>query len=675
MKDKKRVSIRRKVQKMVMAISTTALVLTSVVGIVSMILIRSQAQDIFIARMENNLTNIVTNKAELADAEFSRYTSYADSFAQYIHEMYVHPDQFARCDVKPPSAKDVDTYCMKRYLASTDVHYEDVEEEIKLLGNVEQVFRPVVDSNGPEILAIYVSTETGIQISYDKDSKLTAREGGGEVYYNYFERPWYTLGKTSDKATFTNVYDDSYDRGLMVSCVAPFYDENDEFRGVVCIDMLIERVYDLLVDFDFFDGNDDYAFIIDGNGYAIAPAYRRLNITNDSSMEDILKSRIMSGETGVSYSQSGCYYAYSPIGSVNWKLCLHVPERMIQDPVNDMSKKIFNTVLVFLLIFIGIAIITLVVVRKFAKSLTKPLVELRKDAGEISSGNLDHVAKVYSNDEIGDLAISFNNMAISLKDYINNLTLVTAEKERIGAELGVATQIQADMLPRNFPPFPEKKEFDLYAIMDPAKEVGGDFYDFFLIDEDHICLVMADVSGKGVPAALFMVIAKTLIKNRATMGGSPSEILTYVNEQLCEGNEAELFVTVWIAIIEISTGKGIAANAGHEHPVICRAGGDYELVIYKHSMAVAAMEGVRFREHEFELKPGDKLYVYTDGVPEATDKDNQLYGTDRMLKCLNDNKEEPVEGILKAVRGDIDNFVGEAPQFDDITMLSFYYKG
>ena len=249
------------------------------------------------------------------------------------------------------------------------------------------------------------------------------------------------------------------------------------------------------------------------------------------------------------------------------------------------------------------------------------------------------------------------------------------EKERIGAELNVATQIQADMLPRIFPAFPGRPEVDLYASMTPAKEVGGDFYDFFLIDDDHIGLVMADVSGKGVPAALFMVIAKTLIKNRAQLGESPAEILKNVNAQLCEGNEAELFVTVWLAVLELSTGKGKAANAGHEHPTIRRANGQYELVVYRHSPAVATMEGVRFREHSFELQPGDRLFVYTDGVPEATNAENELFGSDRMLAALNRDPDASPQELLGNVRKEIDEFVGEAPQFDDITMLSLVYNG
>ncbi len=282
---------------------------------------------------------------------------------------------------------------------------------------------------------------------------------------------------------------------------------------------------------------------------------------------------------------------------------------------------------------------------------------------------------IKSNDEIGDLYQVIRTMQGSIVEYLDNLTAVTAEKERIGAELNIAAQIQADMLPRIFPPFPDRGEFDIYASMIPAKEVGGDFYDFFLIDDDHLGLVIADVSGKGVPAALFMVIAKTLIKNRAQMGGGPAEILNSVNTQLCEGNEAELFVTVWLAILEISTGKGFAANAGHEHPIIRRSDGKYELVVYRHSPAVATMEGIRFREHSFELSPGDTLFVYTDGVAEATNANDELFGTDRLLTALNHDPAAEPKRQLAAVKQAIDDFVGDAPQFDDITMLCLHYTG
>ncbi|MBQ7715053.1 MAG: SpoIIE family protein phosphatase [Clostridia bacterium] len=352
--------------------------------------------------------------------------------------------------------------------------------------------------------------------------------------------------------------------------------------------------------------------------------------------------------------------------------------------MNDIMKDRANY-LRSVILFMGIAaiVLTAIVLFGIAKALIKPINMLSDAArsfvqdrsGERKEDSAISRLKIRTGDEVETLCDSVKQMESDINRYIANLTAVTAEKERIGAELNVATKIQADMLPRIFPAFPERSEFDLFASMSPAKEVGGDFYDFFLVDDDHIALVMADVSGKGVPAALFMVIAKTLIKNRVQMGDSPAQALKNVNEQLCEGNDAELFVTVWLAIIEISTGKGLAANAGHEHPAIKRADGSYELVVYRHSPAVAAMECTRFREHEFELHPGDSLFVYTDGVPEATDKDNVLFGADRMLEALNTAQSSSPKDILQRVKDCIDAFVGDAPQFDDITMLGFSYIG
>ncbi|MBR0409443.1 MAG: PP2C family protein-serine/threonine phosphatase [Eubacterium sp.] len=216
-------------------------------------------------------------------------------------------------------------------------------------------------------------------------------------------------------------------------------------------------------------------------------------------------------------------------------------------------------------------------------------------------------------------------------EYVEKIRNITAETERVKAEMDMASQVQAGILPSTFPAFPGQTAFDVYALMKPARNVGGDFYDFFMTDKDHIALVMADVSDKGMPAALFMVMSKVAINSRALSGGSPSEILKDVNRKLCENNPGNLFVTVWMAIIDIRTGKGLAVNAGHEHPVLKKAGGSYELIEYEHTLMLGMFDDIDVDEHEFHLDPGDRLFVYTDGVPEANDKDGNFYGTDRML--------------------------------------------
>lgn len=310
------------------------------------------------------------------------------------------------------------------------------------------------------------------------------------------------------------------------------------------------------------------------------------------------------------------------------------------------------------------------------REMISPILAVTDEAKRFADSNLpsDTLLSIRKKDEIGVLAKAISKMEDDIEHYIQNLTAITAEKERIGAELNVATQIQASMLPCIFPPFPNRNEFDIYASMNPAKEVGGDFYDFFLLDDDHLGLVMADVSGKGVPAALFMVISKTLLKNQAMISRSPAEILQTVNNQLCENNEAEMFVTVWLGIYEISTGRLTAANAGHEYPAICRNGGAFELYKDRHGFVLAGMENVRYREYELELHAGDTLFVYTDGVAEATNSEEELFGTGRMLDSLNRHPGAAPQELLDGMRRDIDAFAGETPQFDDITMLAVKIK-
>lgn len=369
------------------------------------------------------------------------------------------------------------------------------------------------------------------------------------------------------------------------------------------------------------------------------------------------------------------YTSVSPVLDENNKAIAEIQYILDMKEVRSHLNSFLYTMLLISLAIVTVAILAYILFVR--RVVTKPISKLAKFTKEITdSGEFENQRiEIKTGDEIEDLGNSFNYMLTEITHYIDNLTAVTAEKERISVELNVAKDIQASMLPCIFPAFPERPELDIYATMTPAKEVGGDFYDFFLVDDDHLVLVMADVSGKGVPAALFMVIAKTLLKNCAQTGLSPKDILEKVNNQLCENNEAELFVTVWLGILELSTGKLIYANAGHECPVLKRENGDYELIKVKHGFVLAGLEGVRYKEYELSLCIGDKLYLYTDGVAEATDADNQLYGTDRMLFALNDNKNVSAQKLLHLMKEDIDTFVGEAPQFDDITMLALELKG
>lgn len=265
--------------------------------------------------------------------------------------------------------------------------------------------------------------------------------------------------------------------------------------------------------------------------------------------------------------------------------------------------------------------------------------------------------------------------SVIIGDLNEKYTRQQTESSRIETELTMASGIQADMLPNIFPAFPDRPEFDIYASMDPAKEVGGDFYDFFLIDDDHLCMVMADVSGKGVPAALFMMASRIILANNAMVGKSPAQIMIDTNAAICSNNREEMFVTVWLGILEITTGKLTAANAGHEYPVIKGPDGGFEIVKDKHGFVIGGMDGVRYKEYEITLRPDSKLFLYTDGVPEATNAGKELFGTDRMVEALNMDPDADPTQILKNVRSSVDSFVKDAEQFDDLTMLCLEYRG
>lgn len=706
-----RSSVSRKLVNMTLLIGMAALSVSTVVCLTAIQSIRKTtvedsvnlgqdaaktSETALIEELEAELNQAAQDKAKLAEAKLSAYISSVRYAASYAESLLSGPEDYGNRECMYPLLENRGVWTMQRCLANESVIYDSVQAECALFGNMEDVFTPIVENN-VNISTIYIGMENGLLISYDPNSDNGA--SGGEIYYEFRESEWYLLGKKSDGYAFTETYQDNYGRGLTITCVAPIYDAGGQFYGCVAMDILMNDLNNSMVN----DGivEPSRATLMDEEGVIIAsgnldPNTDRQISVYDEDFDSPLKeaaAKILHDKEGITSIGSGndaVYVAYSTIRDTDWTLCIASPVSMIIEPAvtirnsidantERVAASVTNGVRIVvencLVLFAVIILVVTIFCGKLAKRISDPLQKLEQDVQEISQGHFDQRTDVDTDDEIGNLARSFNYMTESLQHYIADLKDITAKEERIASELSVATEIQASMLPNVFPAFPDRKEFDIFASMTPAKEVGGDFYDFFLIDDNHLALVMADVSGKGVPAALFMVIAKTLIKNRALMGGGPAEILGYVNEQLCEGNDAGLFVTVWLGIIDISTGKGIAANAGHEHPVIKRKDGDYELVIYKHSPAVATMEGIRFREHEFELHQGDTLFVYTDGVPEATNSENELFGTDRMLEVLNKNREAQPDRLLGEVRKAIDVFVGDAPQFDDITMLGLVYFG
>lgn len=367
--------------------------------------------------------------------------------------------------------------------------------------------------------------------------------------------------------------------------------------------------------------------------------------------------------------------AYSPIFDSKGNPVAIVGVDVFMPDLQANMREFLVVVIAAIMLVVLVAILLCFIFVK--RKIVNPINQIR-DASKTMVENLENEetidVTVDTGNEIEELFDSFKQMYGDVKDYIHKLSTVTAEKERIGAELDVAKHIQASMLPCIFPAFPDRPEIDIYATMEPAKEVGGDFYDFFMVDDRHLAIVMADVSGKGVPAALFMVIGKTLIKDHTTPGRDLGKVFTEVNNLLCEANSEELFITAFEGVLDLVTGEFVYVNAGHEMPFICKAGGDFAPHKIRAAFVLAGMEGMRYRAGSMTLEPGDKIFQYTDGVTEATNANNELYGMGRLEAVLNRVKEATPHQILPAVKRDIDEFVGEAPQFDDITMLCLEYR-
>ena len=636
--------------------------------------------------------SFVEEKAVTIDERLKSFTRAVGEMTDYTTSLYAHPERFARRPVPTPDelvkagAATGDTL---HYLPATPgiAGTPEAVAENELLGNVEEMFSAVLKST-PEISSIYVASESGANIGYDP----FAADKTGIGAFDCRGLNWYVAAKQTNALYISEPYSDSFGRGLTVTLARPIT-VNGAFLGVLGVDMLIESINEEILNTQFGAGGYAMLFSEDGNAIS-ARGMSEENRASESFLgteADAVLEAMRASVTGAVRSEidgKPVYILFAPVATTRWKLTVVMPvdeilapatrssaaiDRIIQEARADMGDIIGNLNFIMIGAFAALAALFIAIVRGACGRISRPILKLSEDVRRIGEGRLDYHPDIHTGDEIELLSQSFEHMTASLRAYIENLTRITAEKERIGAELGVATRIQASMLPCIFPPFPDRPEFDIYATMTPAKEVGGDFYDFFMVDGDHLAVVIADVSGKGIPAALFMMTAKTLVKTLAQTDLEPAQVFTEANARLCENNDAGMFVTAWMGVLEISTGRFVYVNAGHNPPLLQRAGEDFQFLKSRAAFVLAGMEGIRYRQEEALLSPGDILYIYTDGVTEATDPQDRLYGDERLRQVLNAQHTTDLTAILRAVKEDVGAFAAGAPQFDDITMLALRF--
>jgi sigma-B regulation protein RsbU (phosphoserine phosphatase) len=701
--------IRSKVLTVILSTSLGALLLLSVTCMICIFNIRKVAlvssdklgvaaagdsQEALEAQTRRQLATLAQDKAALADEKFISIQNQTKMLADIATYIYTHKNQYVPRKIDYLQPSEAGMLIPHLYTAGDNLS-SAVWNEIYLMANISDIIRQiaVIDIG---ITASYIGAESGYTIVVRTQGLIN------EKNYDARNRNWYQKAKKKDGLIWSDLFADASTNTAAISCAMPVYDLSGGgriFKGVAANGTVLSENVHKIIDSTKI-GETGYAFLLNERGQVINTPGGTTGNFNDNVIlgEDYLNHReqgirelarrMTSGESGLMELEMdgrAVYAAYQPLKTINWSLGVVAAIEEIVAPAKQIEQDILNLtrnevaginrsiLVIILLMFLVIGIATaatVFVAAGLSNSLTAPIISLTRGAATISAGDLNHRFNVKTGDEIESLANSFNQM-------ITDIRKTTEEKQRINSELTIASEIQNDMLPRIFPTFSNHELFSVFAKMEPAKEVGGDFYDFFYLDKEEtkIVFVIADVSGKGVPAALFMVIAKTLIKQQMIHSGDPANALEQVNRILCEDNPRSMFVTTIICSLDLVTGQMLYANGGHNPPLLSVSGRPYQFMELKKGIPPGMMEQSRYKMCLMQLKPGDRLYLYTDGINEAMNPDEKQYGNDRFLEAANKFRDLMPKEFDEAIRRELALFANGAEQSDDITSMAIFYKG
>ena len=715
----KRTSIRQQVQRLLFLCSVVSLFLLGGIALLGMMGARETSLEngyemggkaaetvssTLQQEAESRLQLLAAERASQIGLELQRIADRTELLRSEINWILSHEKDYQQRSISEPSRENEGKFVPQLEFAA-GLDRKALAQEIGLTANVQDLMMQLAMLNG-EGTVISAASKNGFTISVDTNSaeRFDSPEAVAPRPFDGTSRPWYKLAEKQGRLTFTNVYMASFAHKLCIACAAPYQVQN-EFAGVVVMSTYLEKISQMVL-----NAQAETCFVVDNQGqilfYKDDAGMIKDHLQTDmgfSTMSNMsikdAAGKMMDGQSGISnitIDGKNFYLAYAPIKQTGWSFAaavnandvldaeaqarkdvLAIASENVEDMDAHMTKVIFAMAVVIVLLIIAVSWQG----RRMGERFVHPILDLSDGVREIASGNLDKKLDIRTGDEIEHLSICFNAMTDELQNYMRNLTQATAEKERIATELNVAANIQESMLPNIFPPFPERSDFDIYATMHAAKEVGGDFYDFYLLDDNHLLITIADVSGKGVPAALFMVISKTILKNFAlTMTGNDdlAAVVSCTNDQLCQNNDAMMFVTAFVGMLDIQTGKFVYVNAGHNPPLVYRhQTQQFTYMEVKRNFVLGGMEDMDYQAQELVLEPGDKLFLYTDGVTEALNETAELYGEERLKECLNGAGAEQLDlqNLLAAVQKSLAAHVGNAEQSDDITMMVLDYKG
>lgn len=717
-KNKALYGLRAKIFRLCILLITAASIGFAIFGIIQLINLRTltrksgnmqiesvkqESQEYMMTQTANNMKDVAWATSLCIFDEIWMIEYAAESLIDQVAEIIAFPQGYHEYWIEEPSNTPTNEPVLQLLMPAG---YNPSEEEMEIVGKLASltaIMRGMIQDPNTDILDIMIALPNGMTLDMDSFPDRKFKEDGSLYDYDPRLRSWW-IGAVQTQEGFIGTPTYSELLGLEVlEYAVPVYLE-DELVAVVESTIMLDSIHSVIETVRY--GNSGFGVLINDDGRIIySPnttgelAYK-IDMKSDirASSNEKLKSLLeesKKGEVGftdITIDGKDYYVAYGSKPIDTWNLFMFVGKEEVEGPTQNLlsemdsvnkdtmqefEKNYRNAAIILLIVAVLLVISAAIAARMFSDRLTGPINRMTESVGNISGDHFSfEMDDIYhTGDEIEVMAGTFQELSARTQKYIEEITQITAEKERIGTELRVAAKIQEDMLPKHFPIFPDRKEFDLYATMSPAKEVGGDFYDMFLIDEDHLCLVMGDVCGKGVPAALFMAISKAMLKSRAQSGGTPSEILHDVNNSLCEGNDENMFVTVWLGILTISTGELIQASAGHEYPVIKKKGEEYKLIVTDNDLVIGYIKGFKYNDLRFELAPGDSFFMYTDGLPEATNAEDKRYEIEGMMGALNRHRDDEPWEFLPHIREEVDAFVKEAPQFDDLTMLIIRYNG